>query len=151
MYEIKTALIFCLDIKMHVVEMLIDFEFHSETDVSYYWISGLDSYYNLLETNSFSQIFCFVLIFLLMVVKWLQHYLVCHERFSLRIKMSVFEKNANYPIWNWLNLCFSNFFLKSWHFDVTAQLCEIALMLNLSSHTTSVKNHGSDKWHSMAI
>ena len=36
MYEIKTALTFRLDIKMHVVEMLIDFEFHSETDVSYY-------------------------------------------------------------------------------------------------------------------
>ena len=57
--------------------------------------------------------------------------------------MSVFEKNANYPIWNWLNLCFSNFFLKSWYFDVTAQLCKIALMLNLSSHTTSVKK----PWH----
>ena len=42
-------------------------------------------------------------------------------------------------MWNWLNLCFSYFFLKSWHFDVTAQLCKIALMLNLSSHTTSVK------------
>ena len=51
MYKIKTDLIFRLDIKMHVVEMLIDFEFHSETDVSYYWISGLDSYYNTLETN----------------------------------------------------------------------------------------------------
>ena len=51
MYEIKTAITFRLDIKMHVVEMLIDFEFHSETDVSYYWISGLDSYYNPLETN----------------------------------------------------------------------------------------------------
>ena len=51
MYEIEIALTFCLDIKMHVVEMLIGFEFHSETDVSYYWISGLDSYYNPLETN----------------------------------------------------------------------------------------------------
>ena len=51
MYEIKTAITFRLDIKMHVVEMLIDFEFHSETDVSYYWISGFDSYYNPLETN----------------------------------------------------------------------------------------------------
>ena len=51
MYEIKTAITFRLDIKMHVVEMLIDFEFHSETDVSYYWISGLDSYYNQLEAN----------------------------------------------------------------------------------------------------
>ena len=51
MYEIKTALLFRFDIKMHVVEMSIDFEFHSETDVSYYWIGGLDSYYNPLETN----------------------------------------------------------------------------------------------------
>ena len=59
MYEIKTALTFCLVIKMHVVEMLIDFEFHSETDVSYYWISGLDSYYNQLETNQISEIFLF--------------------------------------------------------------------------------------------
>ena len=31
MFEIKTALTFCLDIKMHVVEMLIDLEFHLET------------------------------------------------------------------------------------------------------------------------
>ena len=51
MFEIKTALTFCLDIKMHVVEMLIDLEFHSDTDVSYYWISGFDSYYNPLEAN----------------------------------------------------------------------------------------------------
>ena len=81
MYEIKTALIFRLDIKMHVVELLIDFEFHSETDVLYYWISGLDSYYNLEETSWISQIFCLVSIFSLMVVKWLQHYLICQERF----------------------------------------------------------------------
>ena len=51
MYEIKTALVIRLDIKMHVVEMLIDFEFHLETDVLYYCISRLDSCYNPLQTN----------------------------------------------------------------------------------------------------
>ena len=139
--EIKTDLIFCLHIRMHVVEMLIDLEFHSETDVSYYWISGLDSYYNPLETNSISQIFLFCFDFFIDGSKMTTTLSSLPWEIFLRIKMSVFEKNANYPIWNWLNLCFTNFFLKSWHFDVTAQLCKIALMLNLSSHTTSVKNH----------